>query len=298
MAYELYLYHHGVQGQKWGVRNGPPYPLRSGRIAKNKPKSFAVKGASKENLSSEYDHTKSKKAAEVSLFLARFGLHAITLNPIGLTFDAVRLSEVVAGIAKERSVEKRIANNPKIDKRTGLHLKENPSEWDDAKDLKQINPAFKTFDANRKNNCMLCSVAYDMRKRGYDVMANHASSGYLTDDIKRWYPKAKVSLAANSTKTPMEFSIFGDKDMMQHAITKIESQGEGTRGAVFVKWNSLGAGHAMAYQIDGGKMQILDGQSGKVYHNPTKILKEATSISYVRLDNIDFDPKKIKECVR
>ena len=22
------LYHHGVKGQKWGVRNGPPYPLR------------------------------------------------------------------------------------------------------------------------------------------------------------------------------------------------------------------------------------------------------------------------------
>lgn len=21
------LYHHGIQGQKWGIRNGPPYPL-------------------------------------------------------------------------------------------------------------------------------------------------------------------------------------------------------------------------------------------------------------------------------
>lgn len=21
------LYHHGIEGQKWGVRNGPPYPL-------------------------------------------------------------------------------------------------------------------------------------------------------------------------------------------------------------------------------------------------------------------------------
>ena len=24
----LYLAHHGVKGQKWGVRNGPPYPLK------------------------------------------------------------------------------------------------------------------------------------------------------------------------------------------------------------------------------------------------------------------------------
>lgn len=24
-----YLSHHGVQGQKWGIKNGPPYPLNS-----------------------------------------------------------------------------------------------------------------------------------------------------------------------------------------------------------------------------------------------------------------------------
>lgn len=22
------LYHHGIKGQRWGVRHGPPYPLR------------------------------------------------------------------------------------------------------------------------------------------------------------------------------------------------------------------------------------------------------------------------------
>lgn len=27
-----YLSHHGIQGQKWGKQNGPPYPLKSRRV--------------------------------------------------------------------------------------------------------------------------------------------------------------------------------------------------------------------------------------------------------------------------
>lgn len=42
MAYELYLYHHGRKGMRWGVKNGPPYPLGqsivSGYIQKQKKK--------------------------------------------------------------------------------------------------------------------------------------------------------------------------------------------------------------------------------------------------------------------
>lgn len=37
---ELYLEHYGIEGQKWGVKHGPPYPLASGQ-------SSAVKGSKK-----------------------------------------------------------------------------------------------------------------------------------------------------------------------------------------------------------------------------------------------------------
>ena len=29
--YEDYIEHHGIEGQRWGIRNGPPYPLGSGK---------------------------------------------------------------------------------------------------------------------------------------------------------------------------------------------------------------------------------------------------------------------------
>lgn len=38
------LYHHGVKGQKWGVENGPPYPLVSG-MSERKARSRAKKDA-------------------------------------------------------------------------------------------------------------------------------------------------------------------------------------------------------------------------------------------------------------
>lgn len=298
MPYELYLVHHGIKGQQWGIRNGPPYPLGSGRTYKKRSKSLLVKGTKKEQSSSEYDHSKSKKAAEISLFLAYLGIHALQINPVGLTFDAIQLGQVIHGIAAERKVEKRIAKNPNIDKKTGLHLKEEDSQWTDQKDVKQINPAFRTFDANRKNNCMLCSVAYDMRKRGYDVMAQPASYGYEMADIKRWYPKAKVEIAAEPTKTGMTKNLFADKEMVHNAISNIESQGDGARGHVYVQWRGAKGGHAMAYQVDNGKMTVLDGQTGTIYKKPEKILNRASSINVCRLDNINFDSKYIKECVR
>ena len=31
MKTDQYLEHHGVKGQKWGVKNGPPYPINNAR---------------------------------------------------------------------------------------------------------------------------------------------------------------------------------------------------------------------------------------------------------------------------
>jgi hypothetical protein len=33
MVYESYLTHYGIEGQKWGVKNGPPYPLRASSMS-------------------------------------------------------------------------------------------------------------------------------------------------------------------------------------------------------------------------------------------------------------------------
>lgn len=36
-----YLSHHGVKGQEWGVRNGPPYPIED-KVAKKKTIAYSA----------------------------------------------------------------------------------------------------------------------------------------------------------------------------------------------------------------------------------------------------------------
>ncbi len=52
------IFHHGIEGQKWGVRNGPPYPLdrdNAGRIVRERKEKLA---RAQEGL----DRTKIKKS--------------------------------------------------------------------------------------------------------------------------------------------------------------------------------------------------------------------------------------------
>lgn len=51
--YRLYLAHHGIKGQKWGVKNGPPYPIGSS------PRKVFISGTSKIKLKDSGYYRKS-----------------------------------------------------------------------------------------------------------------------------------------------------------------------------------------------------------------------------------------------
>ena len=44
------LYHHGIKGQKWGVQNGPPYPLELGKQVSSIEKTNRQRGNVKRSL--------------------------------------------------------------------------------------------------------------------------------------------------------------------------------------------------------------------------------------------------------
>ena len=54
------LFHHGIKGQKWGIRNGPPYPLA--KSSKNSIIEEAIRtGKVKKTINREKERKKHKK---------------------------------------------------------------------------------------------------------------------------------------------------------------------------------------------------------------------------------------------
>ena len=43
MTYKPILQHHGILGQEWGKRNGPPYPLGGGDYSKQEKEKIYAK---------------------------------------------------------------------------------------------------------------------------------------------------------------------------------------------------------------------------------------------------------------
>lgn len=256
----------------------------------------------------DWDHSKSKKAYNIAKFAANVAYDVATLNPIGLALDVKDAVDVSSSMVKEASYKKR-KSKLDVDEKTGLPLKN--KEWTDKQDVKAVNPAFKNFDENTKSNCVLCSMAMELRQRGYDVAANKASKGYTNEEVKRWFPKADFKVVQFSSeqikgidynKSPVYSEVVASRankklrrELAESFINDVSKEPEGSRGFVSVRWAGLKGGHSLYYKVEQGKMKIYDGQTGKIYNDPHKILDHGYKFYHARVDNTKFDPKTIKE---
>lgn len=234
------LWHHGILNQKWGVRNGPPYPLN------------------------QETHR-----------------------------------EVVKGYGSAKGVSKRLSSRQTVVtatfKSTDLPKKMKPMSR--LQDAKATNPNFKSIGGPAyAQNCANCTVAYELRRRGYDVKANPVkslqSAQYLLDMFDK--PDIYDVDPVKSIKDPYDRA----KRSYEKIEKRILKQGEGARGSLLISWDEW-SGHAVSYEVSKGKLVLIDGQSGKVYSNPFEDMVQYSDgeISYMRLDNVDFNPTKVKKAV-
>lgn len=61
-----YLAHHGIQGMKWGKRNGPPYPLDASAKSAAEKKAAKIAGAAKDGYKRTKNTLKSNSGSRKS----------------------------------------------------------------------------------------------------------------------------------------------------------------------------------------------------------------------------------------
>lgn len=212
--------------------------------------------------------------------------------------------QMIVSRAKDASNERRINKAP-VDQDTGLHVKTKDISRD--ADMKRVNPGFNNGDWATKYNCACCTYAYEMRRRGYDVAANgNYDAGFARNYLKYFKGSQEIPIVSHSVikngspemkqwNRYKELAAKGKNyETAKKTIRALKSQGN-ARGNLLVNWGA-GDGHSLVYEVDNGKLTIRDCQLGKKV-NPYETLSKCTMTRYVRLDNLDFDPKRIKEAV-
>ena len=284
------LSHYGIKGQHWGERNGPPYPLKTSQMSASEKRgpSFGDERNVKNTTADKINKTKRIVAAA-------------TLNPFAI-------ASLINDSKASRQMKNYLATRPrtcKVDEETGLFLKSN--NYSKIEDCNRVNIEKKSSSSGVRSNCMLCTAAYDLRRRGYEVIANYAVKGYQTEEFQKWYPKAKVKKESMlvekdghyywSEEAKTDFKAAHAK-FKENAFDKVKQMEKtnGARGNVMVTW-LFGGGHSMAYEIENGSFVIYDAQSGKRYdkNDFNSILNMSCQVEWMRLDNVKPDIKQMKK---
>lgn len=336
MIYDSYkvggeIYHHGIAGQKWGQRNGPPYPLRDGAHSPSeKKKGWKSSLSSSTKINKTINKSKNKiltndKDEQKSLAL----FFALTVAPYALMLLPIGGAAIHQSI-KDKKIDKNYKEmqenkaTEKTDSKTGLKIKnEQVKSLSEEEDLKMVNPRHGHSDniSNASNNCVFCSLTYEMRKRGYDASANPSDVGFNGKaETKKIFTNVKTNnidtygiiKSYNNKKEEVEFKYTtfderkkiddlrnkaasnGNKDYAKSVLNNLSTESN-SRGSLFVQWG-VGGGHALSYKVENGTVTLIDPQIGKMYtgKQAEKYLSSTWYASSMRLDKAKIDPKAKK----
>ena len=126
-------------------------------------------------------------------------------------------------------------------------------------DIAAVNHDGANYELGRGTNCLYCTTAYEMRRRGYDVQAQQDWVGGIRGDMPAaMFEGAKNELLYDFSSTPMtsEERYINTAYATQTLMETVEAQGEGARGYIGVQW-AEGGGHnghpeGFAQEAEGG----------------------------------------------
>lgn len=279
------LQHHGIKGQHWGDRNGPPYPLDS-------KKSSAVKKRGK----MEADYRKKKKKLQK-------GDKRVKTNGISKEFSradrlvkaALGAKNPINGLAAVFDVASELAGqkNPYTDRFSWKQIRELSDDFkrsdlaDDIANLKVITEhvnGSRFHSTGYTNNCSKCTAAWELQRRGIDVKAGYSLDGNLDTAMEYWFDGARTY-----------------KEKTDNVLNRIKKFGRRGSGSVAIRYLS-GGGHIFNFYTNGkdNKTRFIDSQTSQIFDSWEDVKKyfpidTSKFIKVTRLDDARPNFKHMNE---
>ncbi len=339
-AEEAFIEHYGIKGMHWGIRRDAYLDARRAKGQKRaqeyiqkaerletkiidlQAQKRTVKGYKRGRIQDEISRSRvSQKAAladaqrfqEGKRLTAKQSKNLRTALIVGGTLAAYgAYSATQSGNMRRLAVKGKQFILKDVDlpfkEKRSYARKDMDSEEVFAKVVRGINPNYG--QPGTKMNCRRATMAYEMRRRGYDVEAtrttnargqdtgglynatnpgrNHVPAGILGISTRVLLDTAKDKFKIGDstfneriqsdssfakgyhTEEVGSNSIFGSMVRGNDIFKGLSNLPNGARGEVGVSWNG-GGGHSLAFEIFDGVPVIFDTQSRKVFRSGADI---------------------------
>lgn len=299
-TYRYELYHHGILGQKWGKRNGPPYPLDASDHSASERKAgwkkslhkVEKKSGKRYNNIQEPDSTDRKKSrlSDKQKRAIKIGA-AVTVAALA-TYGTYRLAKSgkldnLINLGKKQT-ESFLGENLAGDVPKGIARKlRNPETLSNT--FSKVNPLRGSREG--ENNCVPCAVAGFIRQAGYDVTAK-STGGVMQNPggvVEECFKGAKI-LEGSAQK-------FG-KSRKDAAEMLVHRFGDNAEGLCSIQWKGTDKGHCFSWKIKDRKVLFYDSQQGTKGAEISWYFDEIDRYGHMvlaRLDNAEINWEGVKK---
>lgn len=162
--------------------------------------------------------------------------------------------------------------------------------------LKNVNPFYSRAYSEYSHNCQRCVVAYELRRRGYDVEAQPTFAGDTWNQVRvvgnqrygRWRGAFRNAVTENVGARGN--SAKAEAKVLDNLREKMKSYGPGARAVVNIQYRGQRNGHVFNVENQGGQISFIDAQTGTRYNTGSMRnllhIVETKTVGLTRTDNL------------
>lgn len=262
---EPYLAHHGIDGQKWGVRNGPPYPLDRETHIKVVREGYVKKRAEiptgrVKTIGLIHTRFSTIDRQWGTVFKDKSGNYVNYAQVIGKNPDAYKterdmqssidsLTKTIGDFYKDPKYED-LDDSEKREKMQSLKSNLSSKIEEQIEYMtKSVNPQYDRSEPGTYKNCAKCTATMALKMMGFnDVTAGRSFAGTYDTGLSYWFDGATQ---------------YTERGLDNAAKRLDKVLGNNGYGELACKYPS-GGGHSMFVKKVGNDYILSEGQTGNV----------------------------------